>query len=272
MKMDIYKPARPRSDKTCVIYVFGGGFINGQRDNKHSVQACDSLVAHGFTAISIDYRLGVTKERYDSLGFFRVNSMFSNAINMAVEDLSSAIAYVWEHADQLDIDRNRIVLTGASAGAITVLQNDYCRCNSLPQAKDLPKEFKPLAVIPYSGAIYCKNSQLRYATPPAPTCFFHGSKDKIVNYKRFRSALSSSLNGSSKMAKVFKQNRYPYWIFRYEGNGHEVNGFLPYTLNEFVSFVEKGARSTTCFDCTCKDSKLPPNEWSNMTIFQLYTR
>ncbi len=250
MKMDIYKPAHPRSDKTCVIYVFGGGFIYGQRDNKHSVQACDSLVAHGFTAISIDYRLGVTKARYDSLGFFRVNSMFSQAINMAVEDLSS----------------------GASAGAITVLQNDYCRCNSLPQAKDLPQGFKPLAVIPYSGAIYCKNSQLRYATPPAPTSFFHGSKDKIVNYKRFRSALSSSLNGSSKMAKVFKQNRYPYWIFRYEGNGHEVNGFLPYTLNEFVSFVEKGARSTTCFDCTCKDSKLPPNEWSNMTIFQLYSR
>lgn len=271
--MDVYKPQNPRADNTCVVYLFGGGFVQGSRSDSASIRCCKALTDKGFTAVAVDYRLGVTKTKYDSLGLFHANKMFADAIDMAVEDLSAAIAYLWNHAEQLGINRNRIVLTGASAGAITVLQTDYCRANGLGQASALPKDFKPLAVIPYSGAIYCANKALKYATPPAPTCFFHGTIDRIVNYKRFRSSLRESLNGTDRLAKLFAKNSYPYWSFRFKDRGHEVNHYLPYTMIEFCAFLDMidSGRITFC-DAYCQDAALKQSPYAKSTIFDLYRR
>lgn len=271
MKLDVYRPQHPRADSTCVIYVFGGGFVTGARDNKSSALACSRLTENGYTAVSIDYRLGVSPTVLDSLGKLRVNTMFRNAISMAVEDLSDAVAYVWNHAEELGVRRDRIVLTGSSAGAITVLQTDYSRVNGLPAAKALPSEFVPLAVISYSGGIMCPNRQLKYAKAPAPTCFFHGMEDRIVNYKSFRGNLKERLNGTKVIAKLFRKERYPYWALSFEDLGHEVSGYLPSTMlefNAFVDMVDSGRR--TFYDMKCSDTKFNPTQWSKMNIFDLY--
>ena len=57
LKLDVYQPQHPRPDHACVLYVFGGGFMSGQRNDKYSVQCCQLLADKGFVAIAIDYRL-----------------------------------------------------------------------------------------------------------------------------------------------------------------------------------------------------------------------
>lgn len=269
MQLDVYQPSNPRPDHACVLYVFGGGFFSGARNDKSSVLACQALAERGFVAVAIDYRLYL--RHAPQLPLLKMYTNFDTAIRYAVEDCSAAINYLCTHAGELNINPDRIILTGSSAGAIAVLQADYCRANRLPAAMAMPGGFKPAAVIPYAGAIMCRNRALHYATPPAPTCFFHGTNDKVVNYRRFRGAIHTSLFGANSVAKEFKRCGYPYWIMRFLGNGHEVAIALPNTINEFCAFVDATLSGRHMqYDATCQSSGVPTSAWSKMTVFDLY--
>ncbi len=272
LKMDIYQPTYPRADKACVVYVFGGGFAMGQRDVEKAVAACRAYADRGFVAVSIDYRLFL-KIRKDDLKkrhtpLLKAYLLFDTSITWAVEDCSAAIAYLCQNSCRLNIDTSKIVLTGNSAGAITVLQTDYCRANSLPASTALPQGFRPAAVVPYAGAILCGNCQLKYANPPAPTFFLHGTKDRMVHYSRQFSTFGVSLFGSNRVAQVFEREGYPYWIFRFEGMTHEVAAAHAQTVDEFCAFVENALAGTfTQYDAVCRNSNIRPTKWSGLTVF-----
>ena len=275
LKLDVYRPKCPRVDKACVMYVFGGGFYEGERDGKAAVETCTMLADRGFVAIAIDYRLFL-KERKALLASGKVSALeyhcyFDTAIAWAVEDCSAAIAWVCDHAGMLGVDTSRIVLTGGSAGAITVASLDYCRCNSLPATAELPVGFRPAAVLPFAGAIQCRNTQLRYATPPAPTCFFHGTGDRIVHYNRQISSLTTSLFGANRIAKVFKRNGWCYRIVRLDGNGHEVAAAHPQLMGEFCAFVDAVLSGVWMqSDETLSTTAVKLTPWSHWTVFDLY--
>ena len=270
--LDVWRPEVSRSDRACVIALFGGGFVVGERDNELQTLIAQKLTARGYTVVSPDYRLGlkdtVKLKEYNSL--FKLNDMFQWVIDIATEDCAAAVAWVVAHAGELNINPERIVLTGCSAGAITVLQLDYCRANNLPQAAVLPAGWMPAAVVPYAGAVMCKGKP-KYNTPPAPTMLMHGTKDKIVAYKRFPSIVSHALWGSHTMFKVFRKQGYPCWIVRYKGIGHEVASFLPGSVDLFCGFVEQvfNGRRTT-LDATMRDEKLTPTEWTKMSVIDIY--
>ena len=271
MKLDVYQPQRPRADKACALYVFGGGFFSGHRNDEYAKRCCQLLADRGFVAVAIDYRLFLKQAH--KVPLLRMYTNFDTAIRWAVEDCSAAIAYLCGHAAELNIDPTRIVLTGSSAGAITVLQTDFCRANSQPEAAALPPEFKPAAVIPYAGAVFCRNRDLRYATPPAPTCFFHGTCDRIVNYKRFRGSLHTSLFGASTLARHFDRNDYNYWMMRFQDRGHEIAIALPPTIDEFCAFVDAVFSGRVMqYDATCTDAAVPTCKWTHMSIFDLYLK
>lgn len=269
LRMDVYRPATPRGDGACVVYVFGGGFVVGERNDSASTRACTLLAERGFTVVSIDYRLYL--RHAPKVPLVKAYILFDTAIAQAVEDCSEAIAFVCGHAREWGIDTSRIILTGSSAGAITVLQTDYSRANSLPVAAALPKGFRPAAVLPYAGGINCRNGKLHYATPPAPTCFFHGTVDKIVAYKSFRGSVHGALYGAAKVVKEFKKKGYSHWILRFEDRGHEVAGALPSTLDEFCAFVDATLRGRhMSYDATCTDGDVRQSKWTHMTLFQIY--
>ncbi len=269
--MDIYYPEHRRPDSTVVVYFFGGGFFSGARDSSSALYAVDALLKQGYVAVSVDYRLGLRMVNFDTVKVSRITNVFYYSINMAVEDCSQAVQYLVRHSRDLGLKPEKMVLTGSSAGAITVLQTDYCRCNDLPQASALPQGWKPLAVIPYSGAVLCHKGDMHYRQTPAPTCFFHGTYDKIVNYNRFRSTGRNILYGSNQLAKVFQKNRYPYWIMRFQDRGHEVSVYLPNTIQEFNAFVETAlAQRVTFYDATCEDAALKESPYSHFNIFNLY--
>ena len=271
LKMDVYQPQHPRPDHACVLYVFGGGFVSGQRNDKYSTQCCRMLSDRGFVAVAIDYRLYL--KHAPKVPLLKMYTLFDTAIRYAVEDCSEAIAYLWDHAGELKIDPTKMVLTGCSAGAITVLQTDYCRVNNLQPISKLPAAFVPAAVIPYAGGIMCPNRNFKYASQPAPTCMFHGTCDKIVNYRRFRGSLSTSLFGSKSIAKLFSKNNYNYWVLRFEDRGHEIASALPPTIDEFCAFVDAALSGRVMqYDATCTDSAIRQTEWTKMSIFDLYLK
>ena len=273
MKLDIYRPANPRPDKATVVYVFGGGFVVGARNDSMSVEACRLLANRGFTAVSIDYRLWLKRMSPDKIKWTKVFDYFDSSIRVATEDCCAALRYLSDNSGQLGIDTSKIILTGSSAGAVTILQTDYCRANSRAEAAVLPAGWKPVAVIPYSGAVFETQGRLKYRTPPAPTCFFHGTEDKIVFYKTFHIGKHRLAGASWLVRHRFQKNRYPYWIMRFKGRGHEVAGYLPDTMQEFEAFVNAAlAGRVTYYDAKCEDEALKPNKWTKMNIIQLYTR
>ena len=130
---------------------------------------------------------------FDTVKLWTMSREFHKAIDMATADCAAAISFVWCKAAGWGIATNRIILIGSSAGAITVAQLDYCRVNNMTPALELPASFVPAAVVPYSGAIYAVGGKPEYHTPPAPTCFFHGTEDRIVNYKKFPPLIGTAL-------------------------------------------------------------------------------
>ena len=270
--LDVWSPETPRSDRACVVALFGGGFIEGQRDNSLQTTIARQLTARGYTVVSPDYRLGLKDSAmvasHSTLA--KVRDLFQWTIDIATEDCAAALVWVVANAGKLNINPDRIVLTGCSAGAITVLQLDYCRANALPQASVLPDGWKPAAVVPYAGAIMCKGKP-EYKTPPAPTMLMHGTKDKIVAYKRFPRLLRHALYGSATVFKQMKKQDFPVWIMRYEGIGHEVASFLPGSVDLFCGYVEQvfNGRRTT-LDATVRDEKLVPTEWTKMNVGDIY--
>ncbi|MBR4148170.1 MAG: alpha/beta hydrolase [Bacteroidales bacterium] len=271
--LDVYRPTVQRADKAAVITVFGGGFIIGTRDDKLQQTTAELLVERGFTVISIDYRLGLKDqamvEKYQ--GLTKLDKLFQYCIDIATEDCAEAVAWVCAHAEELDIDPSKLVLEGCSAGAITVLQLDYCRSNGLKQAAALPEGWKPAAVVPYSGGVMCRKSELKYATEPAPTMLMHGTKDKIVAYNSFGIPFHSKLFGANKVSKAMDRQGIPHWIIRFEGIGHEVATWLPGSVDLFCGFVDQAISGrVTHLDATMTDSKLQPTEWTDMGVLKMY--
>lgn len=272
--LDVYRPATPRADRAVVISLFGGGFVAGERNNAHQRSIGKMLSERGFTVVCIDYRLGLkdTVRTKQFKGLRGIQGLFQYCIDLAVEDCAAAVAWVCSHADSLGVDTSKIVLTGCSAGAIAVLQLDWCRANGEKTVAALPEGWRPAAVVPYSGAIM-SHGKPTWKTPPAPTMLMHGTKDKIVAYKKFPPILSYGIYGAKKVFKQMRKQDFPCWIIRFEGIGHEVSSWLPGSVDLFCAFVNQAldGRITT-LDATMNDAKLVPTKWTTMNLKDLYAQ
>ena len=271
--LDVYKPETPRADKAAVLMAFGGGFFSGERNNNQMKRWASALLEHGFTVISIDYRLGFKDSDFvaNHSRLLQLPDLFMHCIDIAVQDCAAAVAWVCSNAGMLDIDPSKLILTGSSAGAITILQLDYYRANSMSGASALPAGWKPVAVIPYSGGVMCRDSKLKYATDPAPTMLLHGTKDRIVTYKSIGLPFGKKMHGGKKMDKALTRQDIPHWFIRFDGIGHEVADWLPGSVDLFCTFVDLTlAGRITTLDATMTDSGLKPTAWAQMNMFQLY--
>lgn len=273
--LDVHRPTTARSDKAAVISVFGGGFVTGRRNDNYQSALADTLVKRGFTVINIDYRLGLKDSTMVATHtkLLDIDDLFQYCIDLATEDCAEAVRWVVTHAKDIDINPDKIVLTGSSAGAITVLQLDYCRANGLEQASALPEGWKPGAVIPYAGGVMCKKKDLRYKNDPAPTLLMHGTKDKIVAYKGFGVPFHAKLFGSKTIDKKMDQQGIPHWFIRFEGIGHEVASWFPGSVDLFCTFANLSLEGRISnLDATMTDDTLKPTEWTNMSLFELYKK
>lgn len=222
--LDIYtlQGADSNNKKPCVIFVFGGAFITGRRDDSLYNHYFNNLVKNGYNVASISYRLGMRGVHHVSK--FNI-APFRNAVNMAVEDLYDATNWVITNANTFGIDTSKIILSGSSSGAITALTAEFQRRNEKPAAGILPAGFEYAAVISFAGAVLSFDGRLKYQVKPAPYLMFHGTADKIVPYRKIR-LFNRGFYGSAWIAKTFKENSDPYYLYSEEGMGHEIS-FYP---------------------------------------------
>ena len=231
--LDFYTPETVHDSTICMVYVFGGGFIGGHRDGDWEKAYFKQLVDEGFMVASIDYRLGLRGAKN-----LRITNSepLENAINMAAEDAISAIAYLLDHAKELKVNKDWIMMIGSSAGAITSLQVDYALCNGFLNADILPEDFRLAGVVSYAGAIFSHEGKVKYRNhEPAPTMMYHGMADRLVPYKKI-SFFSVGFYGTDALVKQFEKYDYPYFARRFEGYGHSVAVGGPLTVDDLLWF------------------------------------
>lgn len=253
LRLDKYDLTSSTKVKPCVIFAFGGSFMRGKRDAKMYIPFFNMLAKNGYTVVSIDYRLGLkkayqekkrieqvtkTKEKADPQQGLRI---FANTINMAVEDLYDATTYVVNHSAEWNVDKNTIVASGSSAGAITALQGEYALCNNQSISTKLPQGFRYAGVLAFAGAIFTTDGDLKWATAPAPIQLFHGDADKNVPFDKVTlDDFNVGFYGSKHIAETLGATNKPYYFYQVENAAHEM-AEKPMTdnWNEVLTFLEK---------------------------------
>lgn len=226
-------------NKPCLIFMFGGGFVTGERDRKDYIPFFEDMAERGFVVVSIDYRLGlkgfVPKEDSTPIQFA---VKFVETIAVAVEDLFNATSYVYNNAEKWGVNQDIIVASGSSAGAISVLQGEFEISNATLITQLLPAGFNYAGIIGFAGAILSPE-ELSFDRNPCPIMMFHGDADANVPYGVVRE-MDAGFYGSSYIAKYLDAIDAPYWFWSQENATHSL-ATKPMRENrdEIVAFINK---------------------------------
>ena len=238
--LDIYNPAKGSvtkidgKEKPTIVFMFGGGFITGQRDNESYNKWFRQLTANGYRVVSIDYRLGLKGS--NKVGVAQTN-LLDKAIHMAVEDLFSATNFIIDNAEELKINPNNMVVSGSSAGAISVIQAEYEIANQTSWASVLPEGFNYAGVMSFAGAIFSREGKVDFKTAPCPTMMLHGTADSIVPYNQI-AILNLGFFGAGKLVERFKKYDLNYNMYHFIDYGHEIASSMDTTLDLQLKFLE----------------------------------
>lgn len=230
-----YDPEKIQEGKKIptMIYMYGGGWAFGARGGNFSY-----LTDIGVQVISIDYRKGLTKYGYNPAPA----DVMYNAIQMAFDDLTDAMVFVLNHADEWNVDVDKVMLSGSSAGGITTLMAIYDLCNDGPYSKKFPKDWMPAGYIGYAGAIITNDTELKWNKKPCPMMFFHGSADTTVTIEsRLNPEGKNNVFGPKYILAQLHEMEVPNWLYC-EIDADHIMSYKPfggYNTHEIQTFVEK---------------------------------
>ena len=272
--LDIYNPAPGSATsidgvaKPSILFVFGGGFVMGERNNESYLPWYKMLTDDGYRVIAVDYRLGLKGVK--KMGVAQVKQL-DKAIHMAVEDVFSAVAFLDQNSGRFGIQMDNIVLSGSSAGAITALQADWESANRTEWARELPEGFRFAGVMSFSGAIYSDKGVPKYSSAPAPTLLLHGTDDQLVPYTRIK-FLNLIFAGSDVLAKSFRENGYNYNILRFKDRGHEIANNMVISYLDEIKFLETNVmkKERRIVDSMIDDPSIPVPDWAKATVDDIY--
>lgn len=208
--------------RPCMIFAFGGGFVQGARDTDFYQGYFERLADEGIVVVSIDYRLGLKTLPADG-GIVAMIGAFDNAVTIAVEDIYAATNYVCDNAQEWGVDTSMIMLSGSSAGAISVVQAEWMRCNGDERATVLPDGFRYAGIVSCAGAIFSIDGRPRFDRMPAPMMLFHGTSDSNVPYDH-ASMFGVGFYGSAYIVKQLDKLDASYWFYSAEYVDHTLAG------------------------------------------------
>lgn len=239
-----------------LIYSFGGGWETGERNDPLSNVFLQHFASLGYVVISIDYRRFIAEAKAKGEiapdksvatmdAYMRAyGELYMRAIDWGVEDLFDATSYVVRHADEWNVDKDRIVIAGSSAGATNSLVAEYNVANDTVLAQThLPKDFRFAGVVAMAGAFWLRGTgtPLRFKKKPAPMMFFHGPKDQLVTYDETHVGFSGY--GPAYFSRAFAGSDYPKWFVDVADADHvmSIAPMIDYR-DEIDAFLEKLVR------------------------------
>lgn len=225
LELDIYQPQNDAElERSTLIYVHGGGFSGGKRNDEGIKQFCYRMAGYGYVVASISYRL-TRKGKPEGFGCDCPTNEKINTFYAAVEDIQDATFFLIENRHQFGINPQKIILAGSSAGAEAVLNTAYQPpyCYGLDSG---PVSFA--GVIGMAGAI--PDTTAIYDESAVPSLLFHGTDDNLVPYATAPHHYCEKedpgyliLHGSKTIAAKLKQLEVPYWLHTTCGGAHELN-------------------------------------------------
>ncbi|GGI57565.1 alpha/beta hydrolase [Winogradskyella haliclonae] len=221
LQLDFYRPQGVDKDLPLLLYIHGGGFSGGERDDANTQQFANAMAAKGYAVASISYRLIMKKKGF---GCDTKTKDKIEAFDTAADDISYAIKHIIKNKSTFHIDEDKVVISGTSAGAEAVLHLAY-----VYESKILPKKFKLAGVIGMAGAIISLD-QID-AEKAIPTQLFHGTNDNLVPYHIAAHHYCSPdakgymiLHGSRAIADRLKGLGKSYFLFSVNGGTHSWSG------------------------------------------------
>jgi acetyl esterase/lipase len=238
-RMDIYLPAGRTIDSTkAVILIHGGGWNGGNKSD--FISYIDSF-----------------RRRMPDYAIFNLNYRLVNGKNLfptQEEDVRSAINFIADQSTAYHVDKNKLVLLGASAGAhLALLQAykyddpkvigviDFFGPTDLVAMYDHPwHPLVPYALQMVTGTdpsanpeLYRQSSPVNFVTKhSAPTLIFHGSNDPVVNVSQ-----SKELKSALDKAEVLNE------LVIYPGQQHGWHGkTLSNSFDHIEDFLKKHVR------------------------------
>ena len=278
--MDVYYPPEGAPvtldslAKPTILYVFGGGFVTGSRNDPYILPWVKHILEDGYTFVAVDYRLGLKGEKLD-FSLFRIAGSVKKvkkAVDMGVEDVFSAIRFISDNSEALNIDPANIVISGSSAGAMISLSAELETCSPTVRTAILPDGFRFKGVMSFAGAIMSDSGVPKYQSEPAPQLLFHGDADQAVTYTKLALGNLGYYGSSSLVQDVLAKNGYVYNICRYPGHNHDIAGSMEPTWPEQKRFLEANVirGQKRIIDASITDPDLPV--WPSITLDYIYKR
>lgn len=183
LNLYVFKPAgwTAADRRTALVFFFGGAWQRGSPDR--AAGWARLAASWGLVGIAPDYR---TKER------------FGTSPVEAVADARAAVRWVQEHAAELGIDAERVVVGGNSAGGHLALwtgiaeapygsdpaESPLCRPAALI-LMSAPSDTTAPSLVHRFGPRMGDLSPLHHLDPQMPpVLMFHGTADRVVDYRQ----------------------------------------------------------------------------------------
>ena len=279
--LDIYEPSKGSEttfqgiEKPTLLFVFGGGFILGNRQEKWYHPWFRQYLDAGYRIVAIDYRLGLKgiDMKFDVFHLFESCKLTKRAVDMGVEDVFSAVKFL---IDNRKASADNIVVMGNSAGAMISLSSELEACNgwsgtgtrsgstsaSLAQAAGLPEGFHFKGVMSFAGAVMTVTGVPSYSRTPAPQLLIHGDKDGAVAFGKTAFGKYGMYGSSALVKDVLAKKGYTYHFYRYIGHSHDMAANMVSCMKEQFRFLEEEVmmgRGRTV-DVSVNDPEMPVGE------------
>jgi len=274
--MDVYDPVMIPGDtlqRPTILYVFGGGFITGRRDDPFVLPWFKLLNENGYRVVSVDYRLGLkgVEMKFDLFHLIQSAKFTKTAVDMGVEDVFASVRFLVDNAEELGVDPDNIVIAGSSAGAMISLSSELEACNRTVRAEILPEGFHFKGVMSFAGAIMSTSGRPVYRSAPCPQLLIHGTKDGAVMYEKMGIGRWGMFGSSYLVEKVLKPAGYIYQIYRYVGHSHDMSANMMANWPEEKRFLEAlMAGQELVVDSTVDDPAMPVLQGASVTLDDIY--
>jgi acetyl esterase/lipase len=195
--LDVYRPKLRDPRHTAIVFFYGGYWQAGNKGDYRFV--AEALTKRGITVVIADYRL------YPQVRF-----------PVFIEDGAQAVAWVYDHAPEIGVDRARIFIMGHSAGAyiaaMLALDGHYLQKVNVPPGDIAgtigisgPYNFTPLSDTlfeVFGGRDRPETQPVTFAHGGArPMLLMHGRKDSMV-YPRNSEQLAARLQAAGSPVKL----------------------------------------------------------------------